>query len=269
MLFLTSKLSTYRFKIKYKTLYKTFCVFSYKTLPLLKSGNKGFVKSNGKNNTGKITCYHKGGGHKRSYRMINVLNQKYDTNGIITSIEYDPNRSCFVSSLFDFNRQKFFYVITHSNCSIGDIVRSGANAELYIGHILNLTDIPEGTVVCNISNSSSDVKKYSRSGGTYATISEKTKTYCNVKLPSGKNKKLSLQGSATIGSVSIRPSSLLFTNKAGRSRWLNIRPTVRGVAMNPVDHPHGGGEGKKSGRKYTPWGKQTSLKRINKKEIYN
>jgi large subunit ribosomal protein L2 len=268
MLFLTSKLSTFRFKIKYKTLYKTFSVFSYKTLPLLKSSVRGFVKSNGKNNTGKITCYHKGGGHKRSYRMIKVLNQKYDdTNGIITSIEYDPNRSCFVSSLFDFNCQKFFYAIAYSNCSIGDIVRSGSNAELYIGHVLNLTDIPEGTFVCNISDSSFDVKKYSRSAGTYATISEKTKTHCNVKLPSGNNKKLPLQSSATIGSVSTRPSSLLFSNKAGRSRWLNIRPTVRGVAMNPVDHPHGGGEGKKSGKKYTPWGKQTSPKKIYKKQL--
>ena len=261
MPFITFKLNIFRFKIKYKTLYKHFSVFSYKTLPLLKSSTKGFVKSNGKNNTGKITCYHKGGGHKRSYRIIKLLNQKYDISGIITSIEYDPNRSCFISSLFDSNWQRFFYTIACSNCSIGDIVKSGSNAELYIGHVLNLTDIPEGTFVCNISNNSFDVKKYSRSAGTYAILSEKTKTHCNIKLPSGKNKKLSLQGRATIGSVSTRSSSSLFSKKAGRSRWLSIRPTVRGVAMNPIDHPHGGGEGKKSGKKYTPWGKQTSLKK--------
>jgi large subunit ribosomal protein L2 len=265
MSFITLKLKTFRFKIKYKTSYKHFSVFSYKALPLLKSSTKGFIKSNGKNNTGKITCYHKGGGHKRSYRDIKLLYQKYDINGIITSIEYDPNRSCFISSLFDSNRREFFYTIACSNCSIGDIVKSGSNAELYIGHVLNLVDIPEGTFVCNIASSSFDAKKYSRSAGTYAILSEKTKTHCNIKLPSGKNKRLLLQGRATIGSVSTRSSCLLFSKKAGQSRWLGIRPTVRGVAMNPIDHPHGGGEGKKSGKKYTPWGKQTSLKKRSSK----
>lgn len=266
MLFLISKPNTIRFKIKCKTPRKVFSTFSYKVLPLLKSSIKGFVKSNGKNNTGKITCYHKGGGHKRSYRMIKVLNQMYDINGIITSIEYDPNRSSFVSSIFDYNHQKFFYAIAYSNCAIGDIVKVGSSAGLYLGHVLKLTDIPEGTFVCNISDNSFYEKKYSRSAGTRATLLEKTKTHCSIILPSGRYKRLSLQGSATIGSISTRPRSLLFSNKAGRSRWLNRRPTVRGVAMNPIDHPHGGGEGKKSGKKYTPWGKQTFPKKIYRKE---
>lgn len=261
MTFITFRLNTSRFTIKYRPLHRYFSVFSYETLPLLKSSTKGFVRSNGRNNTGKVTCYHKGGGHKRSYRMIKPLNQKYNISGIVTSIEYDPNRSCFISSLFDFNCQRFFYTIAYSNCSIGDIVKSGSNAELYVGHVLNLTDIPEGTFVCNISNNSFNVTKYSKSAGTYAILSEKTKTHCNIKLPSGENKKFSLQNHATIGSVSTRTSSLLFSKKAGRTRWLNIRPTVRGVAMNPIDHPHGGGEGKKSGKKYTPWGQKNFLKK--------
>lgn len=229
---------------------KKFSSVSYRLLPLLKSSTKGFTRSNGRNNSGKITCYHKGGGHKRVYRIINFLNQSYDINGIITSIEYDPNRSCFIASLFDYNHQKFFYTIAYSNCSIGDIVKSGASAELYQGHVLSLKDVPEGTFVSN-------VRKYCRAAGAYAVISEKTKSYCNILLPSGENKKISLQNYATIGSVSIKQHPLFFNKKAGRSRWLNIRPTVRGVAMNPIDHPHGGGEGKKSGKSYTPWGKRS------------
>lgn len=249
-------------------LYNDFSSVSYKSLPLLKSNTKGFTRANGRNNSGKITCYHKGGGHKRVYRIINFFNQNYDINGIITSIEYDPNRSCFVASLFDYNHQKFFYTIAYNNCSIGDIVKSGSNAELYQGHILSLKEIPEGTFISNISNNTSNVRKYCRAAGTYAVISEKTKSYCHIKLPSGENKKISLQNYATIGSVSIKPHNLFFNKKAGRSRWLNIRPTVRGVAMNPIDHPHGGGEGKKSGKNYTPWGKRSySIKRFTKNNL--
>lgn len=243
------------FNIKSKTLHKNSTAFSFKTLPILKSNVTGFVKSNGRNNTGKITCYHKGGGHKRSYRNLSCLN---NINGIVTSIEYDPNRSGFIISLFDFKRHKFLYMLAYFDCSIGDIIKSGPNAELYAGHVLKIADIPEGTTVYNVSNSFSSTGLYSKAAGTYSILLEKTKTHCTIKLPSGKQKKVLLENIATVGIVSTRPTSILFSKKAGRSRWLNIRPTVRGVAMNPIDHPHGGGEGRKSGKKYTPWGKQQS-----------
>jgi len=229
-------------------------IFSKKS-PLLKSNTKGFVKSNGRNNTGKVTCYHKGGGHKRLYRNLDTMNHKSSLKGVVMSIEYDPNRSCFISSLFNYDDRKFYYIPTYANCSIGDIVKSGFGAELYTGHTLKLIDIPEGTIVSNLTNNLCSERIYSRSAGTSIFILEKTKSFCHVKLPSGISKKISLQNCATIGSVSVKSPSVFLSNKAGRSRWLNNRPTVRGVAMNPIDHPHGGGEGKKSGRKYTPWGK--------------
>jgi large subunit ribosomal protein L2 len=240
------------FNIKSKTLHRKLAVFSSKTYPLLKTSVTGFIKSNGRNNTGKITCHHKGGGHKRSYRVLTKFN---DLNGIVTSIEYDPNRSSFVSSMFDLNQHRFFYTLAYSNCSIGDVVKSGSNAELYLGHTLTLAEIPEGTFVYDISDNFFSEGFYSKAAGTYSILLKKTKTHCTLKLPSGTHKEILLGSVASIGIVSIRHTSTFLNKKAGRSRWLNIRPTVRGVAMNPLDHPHGGGEGKKSGRKYTPWGK--------------
>lgn len=234
--------------------------FSYKTLPLLKSDVIGFVRSNGRNNTGGITCYHKGGGHKKSYRVLNSLS---NANAIVVSLEYDPNRTCLITCLFDFSSQRFFYMSACSNCSIGDIIKTGFNAELHQGHVLKLIHIPEGTLICNIFDRSSSAL-YCRSGGTFSILLEKMKSYCIVKLPSGKYKQLRLENRATIGIVSKRPINGFLSKKAGRSRWLNRRPTVRGVAMNPVDHPHGGGEGKKSGNRYTPWGKRECVKKKDK-----
>jgi large subunit ribosomal protein L2 len=245
------------FVIKYMILYRNLNTFSSKTFPLFKSSVVGFVKSNGRNNTGHITCYHKGGGHKRSYR---VLNSSSNVNAIVVSIEYDPNRSCLVTCLFDFITQTFFYMPACFNCSIGDIIKTGFNAELHQGHVLKLIHIPEGTLVCNVSDGLSYPTLYSKSAGTYSILLEKTKTHCILKLPSGYQKKLRLESVATIGIVSKRPFKSFLSKKAGLSRWLNKRPTVRGVAMNPIDHPHGGGEGKKSGKKYTPWGKSVTKK---------
>lgn len=246
------------FRIKYVILHRNSSTF--KTLPLFKSDVIGFVRSNGRNHTGGITCHHKGGGHKKSYRILNFL---INVNAIIVSIEYDPFRSSLVTCLFDFTSKKFFYMPACSNCSIGDIIKTGFNAELHQGHVLKLIHIPEGTLVCNIFDGSSSAL-YCRSAGTFSILLEKMQTHCIVKLPSGEHKKLRSNNIATIGIVSKRPTNDMLSKKAGRSRWLNKRPTVRGVAMNPVDHPHGGGEGKKSGKKYTPWGKRVHLKKKDK-----
>jgi large subunit ribosomal protein L2 len=246
--------------IKYVILHrkKSNCISLHRMLPLLKTDVIGFVRSNGRNHTGGITCYHKGGGHKKSYRILNSLSNV--VNAIIVSVEYDPNRTCLVICLFDFSSQKFFYMPACSNSSIGDIVKTGFNAELHQGHVLELIHIPEGTLVCNIFDRSS-FPLYCKSAGTFSVLLEKMKTYCVIKLPSGEYKKLRSENQATIGIVSKRPFNCFLSKKAGRSRWLNKRPTVRGVAMNPVDHPHGGGEGKKSGKKYTPWGKSVPVKK--------
>lgn len=246
-------------RIKYVTLHRNSS--TSKTFPLLKSDVKGFVRSNGRNHTGGIMCYHKGGGHKKAYRILNLLG---NVNAIIVSVEYDPNRTSLITCLFDFDSKKFFYMPACSNCSIGDIIKTGFNAELHQGHVLKLIHIPEGTLVCNIFDGFSSFGSYCRSAGTYAILLEKMKTYCVVKLPSGEHKKLRSDNNATIGIVSKRPTNSFLSQKAGRSRWLNKRPTVRGVAMNPVDHPHGGGEGKKSGKKYTPWGKSVFMKKKDK-----
>jgi len=241
-------------------LHRNNCTFSCKTLPLFKPDVKGFVRSNGRNHTGAITCYHKGGGHKKSYRVLNFLS---NVNAIIVSIEYDPNRTGLVTCLFDLSSQKFFYMPACSDSSIGDIIKTGFNAELHRGHVMKFYYIPEGTLVCNVFDGFSSAS-YCRSAGTSSILLEKTLTHCIIKLPSGEHKKLRLHNIATIGIVSERPLNNIQHKKAGRSRWLNKRPTVRGVAMNPVDHPHGGGEGKKSGKKYTPWGRSAPVKKKDK-----
>ena len=231
-------------------------IWTKQKLPLIKNQIKGYCRSNGRNNTGKITCYHKGGGHKKAYRIINYKSKmNKSSNGIICSIEYDPHRSCFIASIYDYTEQTFNYIIAHADCNIGDIISAGTTAKLYLGHVLKLKNIPDGTYICNISENDSRIKKYSRASGTYAVLLEKMSTYCKIILPSGKKKQMSPESIASLGCISHNQTVNQVSNKAGRSRWLNSRPTVRGVAMNPIDHPHGGGEGKKSGHKYSPWGR--------------
>ena len=230
--------------------------FSHKK-PLLKSKIKGFKKSSGRNNQGKITTYHKGGGHKRNYRIIDFKKQK-DENLIVTSLEYDPNRTANIASVYDFINKTYSYIISPKNLRIGDIIKVGKNAELKLGHILPLSKIPEGTEIHNVWNQSNKSATLSRSAGTFCKVLEKNKKFCKLKLSSGLIKKFSLNCMCSVGIVSNELHEAVSLNKAGRARWLNKRPTVRGVAMNPVDHPHGGGEGKKSGNKLSPWGKAYS-----------
>jgi large subunit ribosomal protein L2 len=224
--------------------------------PFLKFKTKGSKNSSGRNNQGKITVRHKGNGHKQKYRKI-IFNRSFKSFGIVSSIEYDPNRSSNIASIFDFSKKKFYYIIAPLFLKVGTIIQSGSKTNKYLlGNSLRLSKIPVGSFIHNISLKFNKDAKIARSAGTYCLIEEKILNYAILKLPSNKHKYVRLNNYATAGIVSNELNFVLQKGKAGRSRWLNIRPTVRGVAMNPVDHPNGGGEGKKSGKGKTPWGKK-------------
>jgi large subunit ribosomal protein L2 len=231
--------------------------------PFIKNMIYGKKNHAGKNHSGRITIHHKGGGHKKKYREINFIRTN-NSIGIVISIEYDPYRTAFIASIYDFLNSNYFYTIAPKNLNIGDIIKSGINAEVKTGHTLTLTKIPIGSFIHNISSKKDKKAQFSRSAGTSSQLIEKNSDYCRVVLSSGKQKTLSSACHATIGTVSNEFSFFTRINKAGRNRWLNKRPTVRGVAMNPIDHPHGGGEGKTSGGRssVTPWGKPTKTKKI-------
>lgn len=225
--------------------------------PLLKQHIRGLKNSSGRNNSGKITIRHKGSGHKQKYRKINF----YRTNlsiGITCNIEYDPNRNASIAAIYDFLNYKFFYMLAPKDLNVGDIVKSGLTAEPRLGHSLSIHQIPVGSYIHNVSDKSFKKAQISRSAGTFSQIKEKTMDLTLIRLTSGKYKTLSSECYGTIGIVSNEFAFLKQLKKAGQARWLNRRPTVRGVAMNPIDHPHGGGEGKKSGKNKTPWGKHSN-----------
>jgi large subunit ribosomal protein L2 len=236
--------------------------FSLKKKSTLKMKIKGMTNLAGRNNSGKITIYHKGGGHKKKYREIN-FKRTNDSTGIVCSIEYDPNRNASISSVYDFDRNNFFYILTPKKLSIGDIVESGINAEPKLGNSLPIEKIPVGSYIHNIAPKTTKQSQISRSAGTFSKLKEKTLNYAILELSSGEQRFISPKCYATIGIVSNEFMFLKKNYKAGQSRWLNKRPTVRGVAMNPIDHPHGGGEGKKSGINKTPWGKNNNQGRTS------
>lgn len=226
--------------------------------PFIKTKVLGFKNNSGRNKIGKIIVKNRGGGHKRCYREINFLRIK-DYTGIVTSLEYDPNRSANIASVFDYNNNTYDYILATKNLKIGDIINDGKNGEIKTGNSIPLFKIPVGSLICNVCIESKSKSKISRSAGTFSQLLEKTTTHARIKISSGEHRQISVNCFATIGIVSNENFFLTTIGKAGRSRWLNKRPNVRGVAMNPVDHPHGGGEGKTSGGKssVTPWGKPT------------
>lgn len=231
--------------------------------PVLKNKILGKKNSSGRNNSGKITVRHKGGGVKQLYRTIN-FRRTNNSSGIVCSIEYDPNRNAFISSVFDFINKQFFYIITPQNIKIGDIVKSGLEIEPSLGSSLPLSEIPTGIPIHNVSPKLSKEAQISRSAGCFSIIKEKTEKFILIQLSSGEQRFLSPKCFATVGEISNELYFLTQLGKAGHSRWLNKRPGVRGVAMNPIDHPHGGGEGKKSGISKTPWGKVNKRGRTSK-----
>jgi len=231
--------------------------------PLLKHKIFGLKKLAGRNNSGKITTYHKGAGHKRKFRILDSIEKK-NSIGIVCSIEYDPNRSGNIAAIFDFCTKKYFYILAPLNLTMGDIIKTGEKAEINLGHTLLLDKIPVGSFIYNVSTEQFSFKsKLSKAAGAYSYLIEKTNKFCKLKLSSGKITTISTKCYATLGIVSNNFHYLTMLGKAGRARWLNKRPKVRGVAMNPIDHPHGGGEGKTSGGRssVTPWGKPTKSRK--------
>ena len=231
--------------------------------PLLKMLIKGYKNSDGRNNSGKITVRHKGKGHKQKFRALDFFRTTSST-AIVCSIEYDPNRKANIAAVFEICSYKFSYILAPKNLKIGDIVKSGSSAEIKIGHSLPISKIPVGSFIYNIAPKLKKPAQISRAAGTFSRLTEKTLNSATIELSSGEQRFISVRCYATIGIVSNEFAFLTKLGKAGRSRWLNKRPKVRGVAMNPIDHPHGGGEGKKAGIGRTPWGKPTRGKKTSK-----
>ncbi len=217
-------------------------------------------RSNGRGGAGgRITVRHKGGGHKRLYRQIDFKRDKFDIPAKVVSIEYDPNRNCFIS-LLNYRDGDKRYIIAPEGIKVGDQVVSGAKAELKIGNRLPLSKIPVGTQIHDVELWPGSGGILVRSAGSAAQVLSTEGKYAQLKMPSGEVRMIIMESLATIGQVSNSEFGAKVLSKAGRSRWLGIRPTVRGSAMNPCDHPHGGGEGRapiglRRGPK-TPWGKQ-------------
>lgn len=225
---------------------------------LLKNKIHGFKNNAGKNNKGQLVSYHRGGGNKKKYRELN-FNKHVEYTGIVMSIEYDPCRSSNIAAIFDITSKKSFYILASENLTKGDIIKSGKNVEPKNGNSLPLLKIPVGSIIHNVSVQQNQRPQLSKAAGTFSQLIEKTSKFGRVVLSSGEHRLIPINCFASLGQVSNEFSFLTTLGKAGRSRWLNRRPIVRGVAMNPVDHPHGGGEGKTSGGRssVTPWGKPT------------
>jgi large subunit ribosomal protein L2 len=211
----------------------------------------------GRNAQGRLTVRHQGGGHKRLYRMIDFKRIKDEVPAKVAAIEYDPNRSANIALLHYADGAKT-YIIAPNNLKVGDMVVSGKEADIKTGNTLPLKDIPVGSLIHNIEMRPGKGGQLVRSAGTVAQLMAKEGSYAHVRLPSGEVRLVHINCRATMGQVSNLEHGKVKIGKAGRKRWMGIRPTVRGSVMNPVDHPHGGGEGRAPiGRKYpvSPWGK--------------
>ncbi len=222
-------------------------------------------KSGGRNANGRITTRHRGGGHKRHYRVIDFKRNKDNIPAKVAEIEYDPNRSARIALLFYVDGEKR-YILAPVHLKVGDFVMSGPEAEIKVGNALPLADMPLGTEIHNIELKLGKGGEMARSAGSYAKLVAKESRYVLIKLPSGEMRKVLAKCRATVGRVGNVDHEVLSLGKAGRKRWLGRRSKVRGVVMNPVDHPMGGGEGRSSGGRHpcSPWGKPTKGVRTRK-----
>ena len=239
----------------------------YKGDPVKKL-TQGLHKTGGRNNSGHVTSWHRGGGHKRKYRVIDFKRRKFDIKGTVERIEYDPNRTAFIA-LITYEDGEQSYILAPQRLSIGDIVQAGPKADIKPGNALPISNIPVGTLIHNIELKPGKGGQLARSAGTYVQLVGRDRGYAILRLTSGEVRLVRSECMASIGAVSNPDQQNIKIGKAGRNRWLGKRPHVRGVVMNPVDHPHGGGEGRTSGGRHpvTPWGKPTKGKRTrnNKK----
>jgi large subunit ribosomal protein L2 len=218
----------------------------------------GLTRKSGRNNNGRITSRRRGGGNKRLYRVIDFKRNKLDVPATVATIEYDPNRSARIALLHYADGEKR-YILAPNGVKVGDQILAGDKADIKPGNALSLVKIPQGTIIHNIELYPGKGGQMARSAGTYAQLVAKEGTYVLLRLPSGEVRRVLSTNMATVGQVGNLESENITIGKAGRSRWKGKRPEVRGVAMNPVDHPLGGGEGRSSGGRHpvTPWGKPT------------
>ncbi len=216
---------------------------------------KGQTSTGGRNNYGRITSRSKGAGHKKKFRIIDFMRKKKNVTATVQRIEYDPNRTAYIA-LIKYDDKEMNYIICPQNLKVGEKIVSGKNIEIKIGNNLELKDIPPGTSIHNVELIPGNGGKLARSAGSSVTLSGYDDDYAIIKLSSGETRKVRSECTATIGVVSNPDQKNIKVGKAGRNRWKGKRPSVRGVAMNPVDHPHGGGEGKTSGGRspVSPWG---------------
>lgn len=212
-------------------------------------------KSGGRNNLGRVTARHRGGGHKRLYRIIDFKRDKVGVPGTVKTIEYDPNRTCRIALIFYKDGEKR-YILAPDGLKVGDTIASGSGSEIKVGNALPLKEIPVGSFIHNVELKPGKGGQLGRSAGCSLQLLARESDYAQVRLPSGEVRLVSVKCMATYGTVGNSEHENLSLGKAGRSRWMGIRPHVRGVAMNPVDHPMGGGEGKTSGGGHpvSPWG---------------
>ncbi len=215
-------------------------------------------RTGGRRNAGDLTIWHRGGGHKRKLRIIDFKRDKFGVPATVASIEYDPNRSARIALLNYADGEKR-YIVYPIGLKVGAKIVSGPDADILVGNALPLRNIPPGTTVHNIELKPGKGAQMARSAGAQAQLVAKEGDYALLKLPSGETRKVLVDCMATVGQVGNIDHENISIGKAGRTRWMGIRPTNRGVVMNPVDHPHGGGEGKTSGGRHpvTPWGQPT------------
>ena len=239
----------------------------YKGGPV-KSLTEGLSKTGGRNNSGRITSRRMGGGHKRRYRFIDFKRKKFDVVATVERLEYDPNRTAFIA-LLKYEDGEQAYILAPQRLQVGDSVIAGAKVDIKPGNAMFLKNMPVGTVVHNIELNPGRGGQIARSAGCYAQLIGKDAGYAQLRLSSGELRLIRGECMASVGAVSNADKQNENLGKAGRNRWLGVRPSVRGVAMNPVDHPLGGGEGRSSGGRHpvTPWGKPTkgAKTRSNKK----
>ncbi len=223
---------------------------------------EGKHSKGGRNNTGRITMRRRGGGHKRTYRIIDFKRLKWDMEATILRLEYDPNRTCFIA-LIEYTDGEQSYIIAPQRVSQGDKVIAGEKVDVKPGNAMPLRSIPVGSIVHNVEMKPGKGGQIARAAGGYVQVTGRDRGYVLLRLASGEQRYIRSDCMATIGAVSNSDHQNIKLAKAGRSRWLGRRPSVRGVAMNPVDHPHGGGEGRTSGGRHpvSPWGKPTKGKR--------
>ncbi len=242
----------------------------------VKQLTEGKTKTGGRNHHGRLTAFRVGGGHKKKLRVIDFKRDKFDVPATVERLEYDPNRSAFIA-LIKYSDGEVSYILAPQRLAVGDTVIASDKADIKPGNTMHLKSIPVGTIIHNVEMKVGKGGQLARSAGTYVQLVGKDGGFAQIKLRSGELRMVLDTCLATIGAVSNPDHQNRVIGKAGRSRWLGIRPCVRGVAMNPVDHPHGGGEGRTSGGRHpvTPWGKGTkgnktrSRKKKNKLIIKN